>query len=96
MRASGISFYNILFNRKSHEKTAIYEISYKNFIGAKPFCIWAEKIDGFIKIYNGTRDLILSGSEQYDAIYNRIIYLIIEKSGITDSIIHSFARIRMN
>ena len=76
MRASGI---NILFNKKSHEKTVIYEISYKNFIGAKPFCIWAEKIDGFIKIYNGTRDLILSGSEQYDAIYNRIIYLMIEQ-----------------
>ena len=74
----------------------IYEISYKNFIGAKPFRIWTEKIYGFIKIYNRTRDLMLFSSEQYDAIYNRIIYLISAKSGITDSIIHSFPRIRTN
>ena len=35
-----------------------------------------DKIDGFIRIYDGTRHLGLSGSEKYDAIYNRIRYLI--------------------
>ena len=35
-----------------------------------------DKIDGFIRIYNGTRYLILFGSETYDDIYNRIRYLI--------------------
>ena len=32
----------------------------------------------------------------YDAIYNRIRYLISEKSGITDIINHNFARIRID
>ena len=34
------------------------------------------KVDGFFKVYDGTRFLVLFGSEKYDAIYNRIKYLI--------------------
>ena len=41
-------------------------------MGAKPLRIRFNKIDGFIKIYNGTR----FGPERYDAIYDRIRYLI--------------------
>ena len=33
------------------------------------------KIDGFIKIYDGTRYLKMIGPEKYDAIYNRTLYL---------------------
>ena len=40
--------------------------------------------------------LVLFASERYNAIYNRIKYLISEKSGITDSINHNFARIRID
>ena len=42
-----------------------------------------EEIHGFIKIYDGIRYLVLLGSGQYDAIYNRIRYLISKKSGTT-------------
>ena len=42
----------------------------KTFIGAKPLYIRFEKIDGFIKIYDGTKYLILSGPERYDKIYD--------------------------
>ena len=35
-----------------------------------------DKIDGFIRIYDGTRYLVLFGSEKYDAIYNSIRYLV--------------------
>ena len=35
------------------------------------------KIDGFIRIYDGTRYLVLFG--KYGATYNRIIYLISQK-----------------
>ena len=41
------------------------------------------KIDGFIRIYDGTRHLTLFDSEKYGAIYDRIRYLISLKSGIT-------------
>ena len=44
-------------------------------------CIRFAKIDGFIRVYDGTRYLALLGS---DSIYNTIRYLISAKSGITD------------
>ena len=64
------------------------------------------KVDGIIKIYDGIRYLELSNSYNevycridfriYNAIFNRINYLISEKSGITDSINHNFGRIRID
>ena len=48
-------------------------------MGAKPLHIWLEKIDGFIKIYDGIRYLVLFAPERYNAIYDRINYLTSEK-----------------
>ena len=42
-----------------------------------------DKIDGFIRIYDATRYLTLFGSEKYDAVYNKVRYLVNLKSGIT-------------
>ena len=70
----------------------VYDTSYKTFMSAKPLHIRLYKIDGFIKIYNGTRYLVLFGPE----IYDKIRYLISEKSGITYSISHNFPRIRID
>ena len=42
-----------------------------------------DKIDGFIRIYDGTRYLVLFGPEKYDAIYNSIRYLVKAVSHIT-------------
>ena len=72
----------------------IYDISYKTFMGAKPLPFRFDKKDGIIKMYDGTRCLVSFGTELYDATYNTIIYLINEKSGITDSVNHDFVRIR--
>ena len=65
-------------------------------MGAKPLRIWFVKIDGFIKIYDGIRYLVLFGSERYNAIYDRINNFISEKSGTTYSINHNFARIKID
>ena len=54
----------------------IYDIPYENLIGAKPLRIKFDKIDGFIRIYDGIKCLTLFGSEKYEVIYNRIRYLI--------------------
>ena len=54
----------------------VYNISYKTFIGTQPFRIILDKIDEFIRVYDGTRYLVLFGAEKYDIIYNRIIHLI--------------------
>ena len=93
MRVINIDFDNILLDEKSYktyENILIYDISHKTLMGAKLLRIWFEKIDGFIKIYDGIRYLVLFTSERYNAIYNRIAYLISEKSGITDIIDYKF------
>ena len=55
-----------------------------------------DKIDGFIRIYDATRYLTLFGSEKFDAIYNRIRYLISLKSGIRYIFSHYFAKIKVD
>ena len=74
---------NPLLDKKSQENILIYDISYKILIDPKPFRIRFDKINGFLRIYDETRYLTLSGSGKYDATYNRIRYFISLKSGIT-------------
>ena len=54
------------------------------------------KIDGFIRVYDGTRYLVLFGSEKYDSFHNRIRYLISVKNGITYIISHNYAKIKVD
>ena len=53
---------NILIDEKSYKKVLVYTISYKNFIAAKR--IRFDKIDRFIRVYDGTRYLVLFGNEK--------------------------------
>ena len=59
----------------------VYNILYKTLIGEKLLRIRLDKVDGFIKVYDGTRYLVLFGPEKYDAIYNKIRYFVSQKSG---------------
>ena len=61
----------------------VYDISYKTLIGSKPLRIKLDKIDGLLRSFDGTRYLTLFGTEVYDAIYNKIGYLISLESSIT-------------
>ena len=63
-------------------------------IGAKPLRIRFDKIDAFIRVYDGTKYLVLPESEKYDFIYDRIIYLVTVKSGIAYVISHNYAKIK--
>ena len=54
---------NILIEEKAYENILVYNISYKNLI-AKLLRIRFDKIDGFIKIYDGTRYLVLFASQK--------------------------------
>ena len=49
-----------------------------------------------LKFFDGITYLVLFGSKRYDAIYNRIRYLISEKSGIIKIISRSFAIIKID
>ena len=59
------------------------DISYKILIGSKHLRFRFENIDRIIRIYDGIRYLTLFRSEKYNAIYDKIRYLISTKSGIT-------------
>ena len=59
MKVGKFDFDNILLDKKSYknsyENILIYDFSYKTLMGAKPLRIRLDKIDLFIKIYDGTR-----------------------------------------
>ena len=65
-------------------------------IATKPLCIKFDKIDGFIRVYDRTRYLVLFESEKNDCIYNGIRYLTGVKSGITYAISHNYAKIKVD
>ena len=92
--------FNILLNGKLYEEKfkniLIYDISYKTSMGAKPLRVRFNKIDGFIKIHNNIRYLVLFDYSYCDKVCDKIKYLVGEKSGIADSINHNFARIRID
>ena len=96
MKARDIDSRNILLDEEIYKNILIYDISYKTFMGSKPLRIWFDKIDGFIKIYDGIRYFVTLDHSWFDEICNSIKYLISEKSGITYSINYNFARIRID
>ena len=55
-----------------------------------------DRIDGFIKVYDETRFLVLFRKEKYDSIYNRIRYVISVKSGIKYIMFHNYATIKID
>ena len=87
---------NILIDKKTYENILVHNIWYKTLIGAKPLRIRFDKKDGFIRIHNRIRYLLLSTAEKYDLIYNKIRYLIGLKSGITYVISHNHAKIKVD
>ena len=73
----------------------IHDISCKTFIFKKLLGIRFDKAHGFIKIHGGTRYLVLFCLGWYDAIYNRIRYLISEKNVLQIVLIIILARSRI-
>ena len=87
---------DILIDKKPYKNILVYSISYKGLIDSKPLHITLDKIDGFIGVYDGTRYLVLYGSEKYHYIYNSIRYLISIKSGIIDIISYNSAKTKLD
>ena len=65
-------FHNILVNEKSYKNILLYDISCKTLFGLKPLCIRFDEVDGFIRVYEGIRCLVLFAPEKSDGVYNRI------------------------
>lgn len=73
--------FNTLSDKKPYKNILFlhFDNSYKTFIGTKPLCIIYSTVDEFIKEYDGTKYLVLLGSEKYDSTYDRIRYLLGKK-----------------
>ena len=84
----------MLIYKKLYINTLVYNISYKNSIGTKLVCIRFNKVDEFIRLYDGTGHLVLFDPEKYDAIYNRIKYLTGPKSNIKDAFSYTYSKIK--
>ena len=85
---------NTLLHEKSYKNILVFNISYKTLICPKPLCIRLNKVDGFITVYDGTRYLALFGPGKYNATYNRIRYVISQKSGIAYAFSHNHAKVK--
>ena len=55
IKTEDFDFDNILFDVKSHENILIYDFLHKNVIDAKALHIMLDKIDGFLRDYDGTK-----------------------------------------
>ena len=91
-KTEGFNLDNILIKKKRYKNILVYNISYKTLIDAKPLRCGVDKINGFIRVYDGNKYLILC--EKHDFIYNKIRYLIRVKSGITHVVSHNYAKMK--
>ena len=64
MKIEDFDLDNILIDEKSYESNLVYNISY-SLIDSKPLHNRSDKIGGFIRVYDGTRYLVLFGSEKW-------------------------------
>ena len=69
---------------------------YISLVDSKPLRIRSEKIDGFIRVFDRMRCLVLFANEKFDSICNRIRYVTSVKSGITCIISHNYAKIKVD
>lgn len=70
-------FDNISLDVNSYENILVY---------TKPLRIWFDKIEGLIRVNDGSGYLVLIGPKIYDPIYNKIRYLV----GLTNGIMFAF------
>ena len=55
-RFEDLNLDNILINENSNENILFYNISYKNLISTKPLRIRFDKIDEYIRVYDGIKN----------------------------------------
>ena len=55
-RFEDLNLDNILINENSNENILFYNISYKNLISTKPLRIRFDKIDEYVRVYDGIKN----------------------------------------
>ena len=97
INGKSFNFRNVLWDKKLFENISVYKISCKNPAVPKPLRIRFNKIDGFvISLDVKIKPLILFDYGLFNKICDKIKYVISKKSGIANSINHSFGKIRID
>ena len=65
----------ILLDKKSRKNILVYDVLDKILIGARLFRIMSDKVDRFVRDYDGTKNLELSGLEKFNAMCEKISIL---------------------
>ena len=65
LKTEDFNFGNVLIDEKSYKNVLVYNIPYKILIGAIPLCVKFDKVEGFIRVYDGTRNSILFCPEKH-------------------------------
>ena len=81
-KTEDFDLHNILIDKESYKNILVYNISYKRLIDYKPLSSRFNKLDGFIRVYDG---LVYSN-------YDRISVT----SGVTYTISHNYATIKVD
>ena len=77
---------------KSYKNILIYDVLCKTLTEVKPLHIMFDKVDGFIRDYDGTKYLGLFGLEKHSYIYDTIRYLIGLKAVLHMFFPHNYAK----
>ena len=96
IKTEGFGFDNVLIDEKSYENILFYDVSFKTLFASKSLRIRFDKVDGFIRVYDGIRSLVLFGPEKYNSIYDKTRYLIRQISSITYIIFHNFPKVKID
>ena len=72
---------------RNHTNILFYDILDKILFSSKPLCIRFDKVDGFIRVYDGMRYLVLFTPKKHDVIYKRIWCLLLLAKEVT---VHMF------
>ena len=95
IKIEDFDFDNILLEKKSCENILIYDVSHKALVSTKPLHIMFDKVDMFIRDYDGPKYLVLFNPEKYNSIYDKIRYLMGLKSSITYFFSHNYSKIKI-
>ena len=89
-------FGKTLLHEKSYRNNLTYGLWCKTLIGTKSLCIMLDKVNRFIRYFNGIKYLVLYGLEKYYRNYGRIRYLKASKSGIAYVFSNKFGKIKID
>ena len=74
-----------------------YNVSSKTVYDAKPLCIIFNKVEWYIRKYDSTKYLaFFHFNERYKGIFDRIRYLNLLKSNISDVYFHKYRKIKID